>query len=321
MTQLTENPFFVVGSPRSGTTLLRFILSSHPRIYIPPETGFIPSLPQVAGAELSLAEVTRLLERIGRLNREWDGLVQDMPAFHKALPKPTLDNVLDALYRLKIAAHGAVRWGDKTPNYVLHISTLSQIFPTAQFVHLIRDGRDATLSAQKKWGEQNWYMDNYYLLKNWVRAVERGREVGHTLGAGRYLEVRYEALVDQPGPVVQRICAFLGEEFYPAMLDHTRLARDQIRPGGHIEVREPISASSVQRWKTQMSPFDLKLADRIAGPTLASLGYELAGPGPLSGGDSARLLLLASKFAFTDSVRRTLAVLGLLTLNRGKRKR
>jgi hypothetical protein len=105
------------------------------------------------------------------------------------------------------------------------------------------------------------------------------------------------------------------------MLDHTRLARDQIRPGGHVEVREPISVSSVQRWKTQMSTFDLKLADRVAGPTLASLGYELSGLGPLSSGEYARLLLLSSKFVFTDFVRRTLSALGLLTLNRGKRKR
>jgi hypothetical protein len=321
MTQLTETPFFVLGSPRSGTTLLRFILSSHPRIYIPPETGFIPFLPQKAGAELSLGEVTRVLAQIGRLNRDWDDLVEDVPAFYQALPMPTLEYVLDALYRRKIAEHGVVRWGDKTPNYVLYIPLLSKIFGSAQFVHLIRDGRDATLSAQKKWGAKSWYMDNYYLLKNWVRAVEQGRRAGHTLGAGRYLEVRYEALVEQPGPVVQRICRFLGEEFLPEMLDHTRLARNQIGPGGHVEVREPISTTSVQRWRTQMSTFDRKLADRIAGPTLASLGYELADAGPLSGGDSARFFLLASKFAFTDLVRRALTVLGLLTLNRGKRRR
>lgn len=263
----------------------------------------------------------RVLARVGRLNRAWKDLVGDVPAFYRALPEPRLEHVLDRLYRQKAAQQGAERWGDKTPSYVLYIPILNEIFPTAQFVHLIRDGRDCALSAQKKWGDKRWYMDSYYLLKNWIRHVERGRQAGRKLEPGRYLEVKYETLVQKPEPTIRRICDFLGEEFVPGMLDHTRLARDEIRPGGHIEVLAPISVSSVQRWKTQMSLFDRKLADRIAGPTLASLGYELAGLGPLSGGDIARLFLLSSKFAVTDFARRTLTALGLLTLNRGKRKR
>jgi hypothetical protein len=321
MVDMTERPFFVVGSPRSGTTLLRFILSSHPRIYIPAETGFIPFLPHKARGLLTFAQVTALLARIGRLNREWDGLVQDLPSFYQALPGPTLEHVLDALYQRKIRGHGATRWGDKTPSYVLHISTLNEIFPTAQFIHVIRDGRDATLSAQKKWGAQSWYMDNYYLLRNWVRAVERGCAAGRELGAGRYHEVRYEALVQRPGPTIESLCTFLGEEFHPGMLEHTRLARTQIGPGGHIEVREPISSASVGRWKDQMSAFDRKMADRVAGTTLSALGYESAGETALSVGEGIRLRCLSSKYLLVDLLRKALTVLGLLTLNRSKRKR
>jgi hypothetical protein len=321
MAESTERPFFILGSPRSGTTLLRFILSSHPRIYIPPETGFIPFLPHRTSSGLSLAQVTALLARIGQLNREWDGLVEDVLSFYQALPKPTLGQVLDALYRRRIMEHGASRWGDKTPYYVLYIATLNETFPTAQFAHLIRDGRDATLSSQKKWGRQNWYMDNYCLLRNWVRAVERGREAGRALGLDRYLEVHYENLVGEPGPVVERICSFLGEEVDPRMLDHTRLARAHIGPGGHTEVREPISSASVGRWKEQMSTFDRKLADRIAGPTLSALDYELAGLGTLKAGEYTRLAYLSLKFAVVDLLRQALTVLGLLTLNRAKRKR
>lgn len=321
MSELAEKPIFVVGSPRSGTTLLRFMLSSHPRIHIPSETGFVPSLRQNAGTDLSPSEMLAILKRIGCLNREWARIVDDVPAFYESLPEPRLDHVLDALYRIRCEPFGAARWGDKTPNYVLHIPTLAEIFPTAQFVHLIRDGRDATLSAQKKWGGRAWYMDSHYLLRNWVRCVERGRADGHALGPTRYLEVRYETLVEQPAIVIERLCAFLGEELHPDMLEHTRLAQKQIRPGGHVEVWEPVSKASVGRWRVQMSPFDRKLADRVAGPALSSLDYELADLGPLDAREASRLALLSAKYGFTDLGRRVLSGTGLLTLNRGKRRR
>jgi hypothetical protein len=319
MTELAERPFFIVGNPRSGTTLLRFILSSHPRIYVPGETGFVPFLLKDFSGELSLDDLRRLLERIGRLNRAWSGMVADIPAWYAALPEPRLAYVLDALYRHKAAEYGAVHWGDKTPSYVLHIAALNEIFPTAQFVHLIRDGRDATLSAEKKWGRRRWYMDNYYLLRNWVRCVERGRAAGRKLGPSRYLEVCYENLVRDPEPEIRRICDFLEEDLHADMLDHTRFAHRQIGPGGHVEVREPISTASVRRWEIQMSPFDKKIADRVAGNTLSSLGYQLANLGPLSSTETGRLFFLASKYRVIDLGRRTLTAWGMLTLNRGKR--
>ena len=321
MTRLSERPFFVVGNPRSGTTLLRFILSSHPRLYIPSETGFIPFLEVDHTAHLSLDETRVVLDRIGSLNREWSDLVDEVPAFYGTLTEPTLAHVLDRLYHKQIIEQGAVRWGDKTPSYVRYLPTLFDIFPSAQFVHVIRDGRDAALSAQKKWGNRRWYMDMYYLLRNWVRHVERGRAAGLAMPADAYLEVRYEDLVKDPEAVVQQICHFLGEEFMPDLLDHTRLARKQIGPAGHVEVRQPISTTSAQRWRTEMSEFEKRMADRVAGSTLSALGYELAGLGPLSRTESTRLLLLSAKYAGTQIARQGLARAGLLTLNRGKRAR
>jgi hypothetical protein len=262
-----------------------------------------------------------VLERIGRLNTEWDGLVSDIDAFYDHLGQRTLGDVLSALFLLRISEHGAVRWGDKTPSYVRHLPFLSQLFPGSKFVHLIRDARDATLSAQKKWGAERWYMDNFYLISNWRRCVESGQEAGNGLAPDRYMEARYEALVADPQRTIGQICSFLDEELHEAMLDHGALARQQIGPGGHVEVREPISTGSVERWRTEMTAFDQKVADRVAGPTLSTLGYPLAGLGPFSGGEQARLTMLRAKFACTDLARRTLSSLGMLTLNRGKRKR
>jgi hypothetical protein len=319
MSSLPEKPIFVVGSPRSGTTLLRFILSSHSRLYIPSETGFIPHLDVAPGVTLSREEVTAVLDQIGRLNREWAGLVDDVIAFYRDLPRPTLPHLLDALYRRRIRGSGAARWGDKTPGYVLHIPRLHAIFPTAQFIHIIRDGRDVTLSAQRKWGAA-WYMDSYYMLRRWVEYVETGRENGRRLGPGRYLEIHYEHLVTQPETQVARICTFLEEEMHPAMLQHDQLAQRQIGPEGHVEVRNPISRRSVYRWSKEMSPFAMKLANEAAGETLDVLGYEPSPVSAMTQRERWRLYRLALKYALTQNAQRLLTRLGWLSLNRGKRR-
>jgi hypothetical protein len=322
MTALVERPIFIVGHPRSGTTLLRFLLSSHPRIYIPEETGFIPFLIKKGQieADLSLTQVKRIVEHIGQLNRLWRGIVKDISALYEALPEPKLQYVLDALYRQQIAEYDAARWGDKTPVYVHYISTIERIFPSAQFVHMIRDGRDAAVSAQEKWPDRRLYMDTYYLLRNWVKNVESGQTAGRYLGPGRYLEVHYERLVREPQHMLEQVCRFLDESFHPNMLNHPRFAR-QIGPGpqGHVEAMQPISTSSIGRWKTQMTPFDQKIANRLAGQTLSALGYELAEVHALSATENAKRFLLAVKYHLTDTTRSLLYASGALTLNRGMR--
>lgn len=321
MLPLPEKPFFVVGNPRSGTTLVRFILSSHPRIWIPAETGFLPFL-QRNRRTLDFDQVQALLDRMGRLNYAWRGLIRDPQSFYTSLPDPTLRQVLDALYRRRMARRDgeAARWGDKTPTYVRYIADLNEIFPTAQFIHVIRDGRDATLSALAKWGRHRWYMDSYYLLKNWSRNVTSGRRAGRALEPGRYLEVCYEDLVSDPPAAVARLCEFLDEDLHPAMLQHTRLAREKIGSGGHVEVCQPITTSSVGRWKDEMSAFDRKLAGRLVGPTLEKFGYPPGPRRPMTPVEEIRFFTLAAKFELTDTFRSALYAVGMLTLNRGQRR-
>jgi hypothetical protein len=272
-------------------------------------------------ADLSIAEVEAVLLRIARLNHLWRHMVPDVTAFYSTLPEPKLCHVLDTLYRQKIAPHGAVRWGDKTPVYVQHIATLDTIFATAQFIHVIRDGRDAALSARIKWPDRQLYMDAYYLMKHWVANVESGRSAGQRLGAERYLEICYEGLVRNPRGTLERVCAFLDERFEPAMLEHSRLART-VGPGPqhHVEVMQPVSTASVARWKAEMSRFEQKMADHVAGESLQALGYEASALDPLSPSERLRLGLLATKFKATNSTRNLLYRLGVLTLNRGMRR-
>ena len=316
-----ERPIFIVGNPRSGTTLLTFILSSHPRIHIPGETGFLPRLIDHNQQMLSQTQVSEVLKKIARLNREWGSLVENEDEFYDALPSKSLRCVLDRLYYRQTRAFNAERWGDKTPSYVRFIPQINQIFPTAQFIHVIRDGRDSALSAQQKWGSQRWYMDNYYLLKNWQRHVQAGLQAGRDLDAGRYFEISYETLVQYPHETIEQVCEFLGEDFHPDLLDHTKLAQAVIGPDGHTEVRQPINTNSVGRWQQEMTVFDRKMANRLIGETLEAMGYTLADVSPLTNGERLKLFLLWFRYTLIAALRWVLYRFGLLTLNRGKRQK
>ncbi len=315
---LSEKPFFIVGAPRSGTTLLRMILCSHPRLYIPSETGFLPFLNTPPDTMLSLAHVQQVLDRIGKLNRSWANIVSDPPDYYQSLPEPTLAHVIDKLYRMKIAPFGAVRWGDKTPLYIEYIPTIQAIFPDAQFIHLIRDGRDVALSSKKKWGNQI-HIDLYYLLKNWARHMDLAHRIRTQIDQEHFLEVKYEDLVMQPQKTVEILCHFLGEDFNPMMLDHPQIAKEITGPRGHQEVLKPISTESVWRWEKELPPFERKLADRIAGPALARLGYKLAQDGPFTPIQSLHYFFLSVKYGGFQTLRRTLYRMGILTLNKHKR--
>jgi hypothetical protein len=312
-------PIFIVGVPRSGTTLLRFILSSHPRIYIPDETGFLPFINIDPDKTLNKSGVASLIKRIGILNKSWEGIIVDINEFYDELPEKKLYYVLTGMYKVIISPYHAIRWGDKTPGYINYIPHISTIFPNAQFIHIIRDGRDVTLSSINKWGHKV-YMDSVYLLNNWVKGVEEGRSSGSELGRDRYLEIFYEELIINTIPTINKISEFLNEGTHPNMYDHTKLSKQIISPSGHVEVRASITDSSVNRWKSEMSTFDKKISFRIASKTLQEFHYETPNHGQFTLNENIKFNFIRLRYKFFRSVRKVLYRLGFITLNWKKRK-
>jgi hypothetical protein len=126
--------------------------------------------------------------------------------------------------------------------------------------------------------------------------------------------------VKETEATTRNICAFLGESFDPDMLDPTELA---VRIGGgldaHTEVQHPVSAGRCGRWVDEMSVFEKKLTDHLAGPMLESLGYPLARLGAFTGSEKLRVGYLAGKFLVNDTARTMLYRTGILTLNRNRK--
>jgi hypothetical protein len=316
---MSNSPIFVVGVPRSGTTLLRYVLNSTDRIHIPPESGFIPRF----FGRRPLASIRRhraqhildvIFDEYGFAS-QWQS---DRPSAETLIgdqPNVTPSWLLDALYREYAAQFGAVRWGDKTPAYTNHMALLGGIFPDAKFVHVIRDVRDVVISTLEAWSSRRRHIDVYYAARNWSDRVGRARTEGRRLGVDRYFEVRYERLVADAEPVIRATCEFLDEPFVSEMLQPEVIARQQLPPGSHEGVRHPITAARAGRWRGDLAPQDLRLVEQVAGPALTSFGYEASDATEMTTRELARCQGLATKYAVNRAGRRALQTVGVFRPN------
>lgn len=268
---MTDEPIFVVGSPRSGTTMLRDALRSHSRLTFPPESGVLAHLYRRHRDPTTDRAARRLAADL--LGSAW------IAAWKLDLTPADLEQhrsfggVVCELYGAWARREGKARWGDKTPLYVTELPTILRIFPSAKIVHIIRDGRDVACSLRRQpWGPTNVY--TAALL--WRRAVETGRAAGKLLGPSVYRELRYEALVATPEPELRALCGFLGERFEPSLLCLDRiLPPPGWTPPWPPHQAEAIDSSTAGIWRTVMSSDDRAVFEAVAGDVLAALGYPV----------------------------------------------
>lgn len=271
-------PFFIVGSSRSGSTLLRLMLASHSRIAIPSETWYLIALLEEFPCDRPLqANETDAAVSMMTSHYTWPDMGLDATEFrHRTagLSGIRLRDLVEMVYRWHMESEGKSRWGDKTPAYIEIVPALAAMFDDAKFIHLIRDGRDVTKSFQR----QGWHgpcMHGY--AGEWLRAVECDLKLGKTPLNGRILRVRYEDLVLHPEATLLRICAFIDEGFEEQML----LWRGKVAkaiPGReksiHSNLGRDMSPADVGRWKREMSSREVFVAEALMGAQLSHFGYE-----------------------------------------------
>ena len=282
-------PFFV-GRGRSGTTLLRAMFDAHPEMAVPDESHFVVTLGrrraefEHQGGFRSELFIDHLFGRpafkLWGLDR--DELLND---FERANPVD-YPGAIRALYASYARSQGKSRYADKTPIYVLHIEFLSQLFPEAKFVHIIRDGRDVALSyLDMQWGPESVEEAAVY----WKRFVKKGRSAGRSLGPSRYCEVKYERLLEDPEGIVRSLCSFLDLEFSDGMLRYFERADKVAGAMNNPDARKGLylpPTKGLRDWRRDMSPRDRAVFDMLAGDLIEDLDYERS-QDPLSFRDRA----------------------------------
>lgn len=274
---MSTPPLLVLGVSRSGTTLFRVILDRHPDLAVPDESYFIPQLADRHGTTIRLADFVDDLRRLPTLPK-WGISAADVEPLLR--PGMRLGDAIAAVYETVAQSQGKKRWGDKTPMYMQHLALLERLFPTALYVHLIRDGRDAALgflSMPPGVVTESWALPRtagrFACL--WRTDVLAARALGARVGE-RYLEVRYEDLVQDPRTTVQGVCEFTGLAFDPHMLEYAGEVDVSAKP--HHQRLTQAPTPGARDWRRDMSAEDRVAFEAVAGNLLAELGYETTAP-------------------------------------------
>jgi hypothetical protein len=283
---MSPNPYvFLVGSARSGTTLLQRIVDAHPEIAVTPETHWVPRWYERRVGLTSDDRITpALLEKLFAYRRFPRFGIAPGELRRLAEQPLTYSAFVGGFYDLYGRNHGKRLVGDKTGEYARRVSTLHGLWPSARFVHLIRDGRDVCLSVLS-WKEDpgasrfaTWHQDPVSTTALWWRRnVRMGREAGASLSSDLYYEVRYEALVAEPERECAALCDFLGVPYDQAIL---RFHEGRTTSGPGLSSKDqwlPITPG-LRDWKSQMPPEDVERFEAVAGDLLDELGYPRAVP-------------------------------------------
>jgi len=280
--EVNYSPVFIIGSGRSGNTLLRRFLMGSGKIYIPPETYV-------------LGNIIREFQQNSRI--EWDALCKivlfnfassedfySFPTYNLRdlylslqdtdKEERTLAFILNEFYRYMGIAAGYTDfiWGDKTPLNVFYLSEIDQVFPDAKYIHIYRDGCDVVYSYLQM-GRYNKIED---AAQRWLNSVKLSREFGYSR-KNRYLELSYEDLVISPENKMSNVCDFLEINYSSEILKIVPAEKmgDVVIHQHHKNVINEINKKSIGKGRKNLTMSEMLLLKKLIGKRLIELGYDL----------------------------------------------
>ncbi len=290
---LDERPIFIIGSERSGTTLVLAILACHPRIAVPEVTWYYPRFRPYLHTFGDLG----IIENFNALAHEMAyGLrvpFWRMPdanpatfgneiAARAAEIEPSFAGVFAAMFERYAKHVKKPRWGEKTPGNVFYIDRILEDFPDAQFVYIYRDCRDASAEfIESQFGPTNAYTAAV-MWRDGQQAVKPFRE---TLSPDQWFNIRYEEFVRDPVNHLKSMCAFLGEDYDDALMEYhtTPVAQRRGKTKDNWALAHPITDRHVGIFENQLSIDQQRVIAWFAGDLMHDLGYDnLAEPLELS---------------------------------------
>jgi hypothetical protein len=252
---------FLVGCPRSGTTLLQSLLAAHPEVASFPESHLFQSLWMYRWSRLF-----GLASSKGRKQLNW--FLQEIHQEHlqNQFPKNAwfihqYGKVLQQALDNATQSQGKNIWLEKSPEHVRYIRYIEASLPDAKFIHLIRNGSDVVASLYDVthkhrqpdvWGNEPWELDK--CIRHWIRSIEFGRPY---LKKPNHILVRYETLVENPELILRELCDFMETSFYPSMLkDYGKMAQKVVlkNEAWKATVCQPISNANSTKFYQLFSP-------------------------------------------------------------------
>ncbi|WP_157774065.1 sulfotransferase family protein [Pseudoalteromonas atlantica] len=284
------NRLFIIGSPRSGTTLLRLMLNRHSDITVPPEAGFLTWLYQdyksfTFSESVILDFVNDLL--LTKKIANWGLSETNLKGFLLKTKPNTYSELIDAVYRYysqNICGKSVKYLGDKNNFFINDIELISSLYPNSMFIQIVRDGRSVAKSykdlAEKKIDSinaPNLPSNIPDIARTWMKDINVSKYELSKLNKSRVLTVRFEDLVIQPQSTLEVICTFLNISF-----DHKMLTYYETTEGEGLEPKEflawkeknkkPILDNEAFKYK-MLSEDEFLEFTKIASKELSLYGY------------------------------------------------
>jgi len=286
-----NGPVFIIGYPRSGTTLLRALLGAHSEIELVNEPGLIRGL-RTAGHNVNdvfpretLPTLLEQLRKVGPSRRHLQALSSETLREFIYTRRRTFKQVYELLLP---KPKGYVVWGEKSVGNIFYIRELHQLYPDAVFVHIIRDPRAALLSHYRKRyagcadalppfdvDSIRFFVHGALLWNQWYNAAERA---SRSLGGRIVLQVGYRELVTNPEKQLTDICRAVGLKFEPDMLDSANRQHDPVlipKNGtayAHRNLAQPIKPERANSFD-ELPAWAAFIVEKYVGHRLAALGF------------------------------------------------
>ena len=290
----SDMPIIILGNPRSGTTLLRLVLTSHPQICIPPEAGFMCWLwPQFLDWSKPQwqdeSNIKNFSKAVSNSKKFATWKITETELLVELLEKlPT--NYTEAclrIYSLYIRKNKkeAINWGDKNNFYTSHTELLTTFFPKGRFIHLVRDPRDVFCSYKDMAVLETSSIYKPVLSKDAMAVadewVKNNKNVTSILEANKKIssyELRYEELVRNPEEEAIRLCAWLEVDYHPNMLEfHELNKKNMLEPAETIDWKkktlQKISTGQCERFRKELHPDEVATIQQRAGTSMRRFGY------------------------------------------------
>lgn len=276
--------FFILGNPRSGTTLLRLILNNHSLIGVPPESGFL---------QWWYKKYSNWSEKDtkddNKINLFLDDILSSKKIEDWKLNKPNLKNfilsekpknypeIITTIY--KFYTNNKLIIGDKNNYYINHLEDLSLIFPNAKYIHLVRDGRDVACSYKNI---NNLNPNLKYIPKVSSNIVDIANEWNNNIITiekfiqnYKSITIRYEDLISTPIKTLKQVCTFLEVKYEDEMLNYYR---NNDEPASTLhwkgKTKETIDEKNKKKYLSLLSNEELNKFSDIAHVTLKKFNYD-----------------------------------------------
>lgn len=275
-----DSPFFIIGAPRSGTSLVSRIIDSHPGIGVPFESHIYPTLfdwRDWYGNFDSVQARERLVEDMLSIYavQDWDQ-IPDKGEVLERFERHDFHGAFEAVMGAWSSRKGKKRWGEKTPSNIEYWREILEGFPDAKFVHIVRDGRDVAMSWKRvRFGPRHFYT----LAGLWRDYLDKVEQVRGRVGDAQLFQIRYEDLLTRPEQTVRNLSEFLHIEFLPTMLSfYENVESYPTDDRNEQNLSRPLMKDNMEKWRSGMSRRDLRRFEAVAGSTLDRFGYELECP-------------------------------------------